>query len=101
MKVTIFYGKGINKHTFTVMLSKNSRLLYNVGRRLCGNVHKASASTEADVNPFVYQDILEQEKKPTIEWKKLTGKSLTYPVSVLSYLTTVLKKNSLSKIFNI
>ncbi|ESN93618.1 hypothetical protein HELRODRAFT_103347 [Helobdella robusta] len=27
----------------------------------------------APVKPFVFQDILQQEKKPNVEWKKLTG----------------------------
>ena len=56
------------------MLSHKSRLLYNVGQRFGGILHKQLKATAAsDVNPFYYQDILETEKKPDIPWKKLTG----------------------------
>lgn len=56
------------------MLSQRSRLLYNVGQRLGGLVQKQlKATVAADVNPFYYQDILEVERKPDVQWKKLTG----------------------------
>jgi len=35
--------------------------------------HIARAAASTDVNPFFYQDILQLEKKPDIQWKKLTG----------------------------
>ena len=58
------------------MLGQKSRLLYNVGQRLCCQVQKQCKTTAAaasDVNPFFFQDILEQQKKHDVQWKKLTG----------------------------
>ncbi|KAL4220982.1 hypothetical protein ACF0H5_019247 [Mactra antiquata] len=55
------------------MFPLKSRLLFNVSRRLSTSLQKQVKVPASNVAPFFYQDILELERKPDIQWKKLTG----------------------------